>query len=46
MEAIGDVIRILKSFDPAIPNDLVVYFGIRFAKELGIKKVATGDGAR
>ena len=45
MEAIPDVIRILKSFDPAIPNDLVVYFGIKFAKELGIKKVATGDGA-
>ncbi|RKY44718.1 MAG: hypothetical protein DRP80_01410 [Candidatus Omnitrophota bacterium] len=45
MEAIPHLIRILKSFDPAIPNDLVVYFGLKFAKELGIEKVATGDGA-
>lgn len=47
-EAIGsipEVIKILKTFDPAIPNDLAVYFGLRLAKELGISKVMTGDGA-
>jgi asparagine synthase (glutamine-hydrolysing) len=42
---IPEVIKILKSFDPAIPNDLVVYFGLRLAKELGIGKIATGDGS-
>ena len=45
MEAIPYLISILKSFDPALPNDLVVYFGLNFVKELGIEKVATGDGA-
>lgn len=45
ISAINEVIKILKTFDPAIPNDLVVYFGLKFAKKLGIKKVMTGDGA-
>jgi asparagine synthase (glutamine-hydrolysing) len=45
IEAIPQVIKILKSFDPAIPNDLVVYFGLKFAKELGIDTIATGDGS-
>jgi len=45
IEAIPEVIRILKSFDPAIPNDLTVYFGLKFAKKLGIDRVATGDGS-
>ncbi len=45
IDAIPEVIRALKSFDPAIPNDLVVYFGLRFAKKLGIKEIMTGDGA-
>lgn len=44
IDAIPEVIKILKSFDPAIPNDLVVYFGLKKAKELGIDKIATGDG--
>jgi len=39
------VIGILKTFDPAIPNDLVVYFGLRKVREMGIKSVMTGDGA-
>ena len=42
---IPEVIKILKSFDPAIPNDLVVYFGLKHALEPGIDKIATGDGA-
>lgn len=45
IEAIPEVIKILGSFDPAICNDLVVYFGLRSAKDLGIEKVATGDGS-
>jgi len=45
IENIPCVIKILKSFDPALPNDLVVYFGLKFAKELGIDRVATGDGS-
>jgi len=45
LEAIPRVIKILKSFDPAIPNDLVVYFGLKRAQELGWKAVMTGDGA-
>jgi len=45
IEAIPKVIKILGSFDPAIPNDLVVYFGLESAKELGIDRTATGDGS-
>jgi asparagine synthase (glutamine-hydrolysing) len=45
MNSIPTVIKILKSFDPAIPNDLVVYFGLKLAKEMGIKEIMTGDGA-
>lgn len=45
IETIPEVIRILKSFDPAIPNDLPVYFGLKFAKKLGIDRIATGDGS-
>ncbi|MBU1906149.1 MAG: hypothetical protein KJ923_04035, partial [Candidatus Omnitrophica bacterium] len=28
-----------------IPNDITVYFGLRYAKELGLKTIMTGDGA-
>jgi len=45
IDAIPEVIKILKSFDPAIPNDLVVYFGLKNALELGIDTIATGDGS-
>ena len=45
IESIPEVIKILKSFDPALPNDLVVYFGLKLAKEKGINEVATGDGS-
>lgn len=45
MENIPNVIRILNSFDPAIPNDLAVYFGLESAKSLGLDTVATGDGS-
>ena len=45
LNAIPTVIRSLKSFDPAIPNDLVIYFGLKLAKESGVKEIMTGDGA-
>ena len=45
LKAIPKIIKILKTFDPAIPNDLAMYFGLMKAKALGIKTVMTGDGA-
>ncbi|MDI6811454.1 MAG: asparagine synthase-related protein [archaeon] len=39
------VIRAVRSFDPALPNDLVIYAALKEAKKLGIKSVMTGDGA-
>ena len=44
ISAIRAVIKILESFDPALPNDLVVYFGMREAKEQGLSSIMTGDG--
>ena len=43
--AVPEVIKILKTFDPAIPNDLTVYFGLKHANEMDIKEVMTGDGS-
>ncbi len=45
VETIPALIKILKSFDPALPNDLAVYFGLDTAKELGLGATATGDGS-
>lgn len=45
IEAIPETIKILETFDPVIPNDLVVYFGLKLAKELGLNTVMTGDGS-
>jgi len=45
IDSIPEVIKILKSFDPALPNDLVIYFSLKTAKEKGIARVMTGDGA-
>ncbi len=45
VDSIPAVIGILKSFDPAIPNDIATYFGLKLAKEKGAKRVMTGDGA-
>lgn len=47
-EALGtlpQVIATLRSFDPALPNDLVIYAALTEARELGITRVMTGDGA-
>ena len=44
INTIPEVIRILRSFDPAVPNDVTVYLGLRYAKDMGISSVMTGDG--
>ena len=44
MEGIPDVIRILRTFDPAVPNDLAIYFAMKLSKEKGVKSLMTGDG--
>ncbi len=40
-----EVIKAVGTFDPAIPNDLVIYVALKEAKKLGIDSVMTGDGA-
>jgi len=45
MKALPEVIRILKTFDLALPNDLSIYFGFKLAKENDIDSVMTGDGS-
>ncbi len=44
LEAIPLVIKYLKTFDPAIPNDLCVFFGLIEAKKES-DSIMTGDGA-
>jgi asparagine synthase (glutamine-hydrolysing) len=45
VDSIPAVIGVLESFDPAIPNDIATYFGLRLAREKGAKRVMTGDGS-
>jgi asparagine synthase (glutamine-hydrolysing) len=45
LEKIPEVIKAVRSFDPALPNDLAIYVAIKEAKNLGIESVMTGDGA-
>ncbi|MDO9528410.1 MAG: asparagine synthase C-terminal domain-containing protein, partial [Syntrophales bacterium] len=45
VSVIPEVIAILKSFDPAVPNDVTAYLGIKCAKDMGIGSMITGDGS-
>jgi len=45
LATLPDVIRILKTFDLALPNDLSIYFALKLARENRISSVMTGDGA-
>jgi asparagine synthase (glutamine-hydrolysing) len=45
LDALPDLIAALESFDPAIPNDLAVYFGLKKARDMGLCSVVTGDGS-
>lgn len=42
---IPEVIKILRTFDPALPNDLAIYFAMKMAKEKKVNSLMTGDGA-
>jgi len=44
IKALPEVIRILKTFDLALPNDLSIYFALKLAKENHVDSVITGDG--
>lgn len=43
--ALPEVIRIRRTFDPALPNDLALYFAFAEARSLGFRRCMTGDGA-
>ena len=45
LSTLPEVIRILKTFDLALPNDLSLYFALKLAKENGISSIMAGDGA-
>ena len=45
LNTLPEVIKILKTFDLALPNDLSIYFAIKMARENEISSVMTGDGA-
>lgn len=45
LAVLPEVIGILKRFDPALPNDVTAYLGIRRAKDMGITTMMTGDGS-
>jgi len=45
LAAVPEVIRTLRSFDPAVPNDVAVYLGLKYAKDMNIQTMMTGDGS-
>jgi len=45
LNALPEVIRILKTFDLALPNDLSIYFALKLAQENNVCFIMTGDGA-
>ncbi|MFH2137365.1 MAG: asparagine synthase-related protein [Candidatus Omnitrophota bacterium] len=45
MEVIPKLCKIMESFDPGLPNDITVYFGLQYAKSMGWKSIMTGDAA-
>jgi asparagine synthase (glutamine-hydrolysing) len=45
LNTLPEVIRILRTFDLALPNDLSLHFALKLARESGISSVMTGDGA-
>ncbi|MBN1455545.1 MAG: 7-cyano-7-deazaguanine synthase [Methanomicrobia archaeon] len=45
LEKLSTVIEMLRTFDPALPNDLVIYTALDAARQLGITRVMTGDAA-
>ena len=45
LNALPEVIRILKTFDLALPNDLSLYFALKLVQENNVCSIMTGDGA-
>jgi asparagine synthase (glutamine-hydrolysing) len=45
LAALSEVVRMLKTFDLALPNDLSIYFALKLARESEVSSVMTGDGA-
>jgi len=45
LNALPEVIRILKTFDLALPNDLSLYFALKLAQENNVCSIMSGDGA-
>jgi len=45
LNTLPEVIRILRTFDLALPNDLSIYFALKLAKESNVCSVMTGDGS-
>jgi asparagine synthase (glutamine-hydrolysing) len=45
LATLPEVIKILKTFDLALPNDLSIYFALKLARENRNSSVMTGDGA-
>ncbi|MCX7680438.1 MAG: asparagine synthase-related protein [Anaerolineae bacterium] len=45
LDALPEVIRLRRTFDPALPNDLALYFAFVEARRLGFGSAMTGDGA-
>ena len=45
LNALPEVVHILRTFDLALPNDLSIYFALRMAAENDVPSVITGDGS-
>jgi asparagine synthase (glutamine-hydrolysing) len=45
LRVLPEVIRILKTFDLALPNDLSIYFALSTAAENNVHSAITGDGS-
>ncbi len=46
VEATKEVIRILRVFDPMeIRNSITIYLGLKFCRDLGFRRIFTGDGS-
>jgi len=45
LATLPEVVGILETFDPALPNDLSIYYALKFARENRISCVMTGDGS-
>jgi asparagine synthase (glutamine-hydrolysing) len=45
LATLPEIVKILKTFDLALPNDLAIYFALKLAREDKISSVMTGDGS-